>query len=73
MMIVSVKLTKEEKELADAYAEKQGISLSEAMKSAFFERVEEEYDIALADEALKEYEKDPTTYSSEEVKKMFGL
>lgn len=72
-MVVSVRMTKEEKELADAYAEKQGISLSEATKSAFFEKVENEYDIALADAALREYEKDSTTYSSEEVRKMFGL
>ncbi|MCR4898929.1 MAG: type II toxin-antitoxin system RelE/ParE family toxin [Acholeplasmatales bacterium] len=29
------------------------------MKRAFYERIEEEYDIALAEKALKEYKKNP--------------
>ena len=66
-------MTQEEKELADAYAKLSGVSLSEAIKRAYFDRIEEEYDIALADAALREFEKDPTTYSLEEVKKMFNL
>lgn len=72
-MIVSINLTQKEFELAKAYAEKQGLSLSEAIKLAYFEKIEDEYDIALADAALKEYEKDPKTYTQEEVNKMFGL
>ena len=72
-MVVSIRMTQEEKELADAYAKLNGVSLSEAIKRAYFEKIEEEYDIALADAALREYEKDPKTFSHEEVKKMFGL
>ena len=72
-MIVSIKMTKKEKEIAEAYADKHGLSLEEAIKEVFFEKVEDEYDIALADKALKEYEKDPKTYSMEEVKKMLGI
>ena len=72
-MVVSIRMTQEEKELADAYAKLNGISLSEAIKRAYFDRIEEEYDIALTDAALREFEKDPTTYSLEEVKKMFNL
>ena len=73
LMVVSIRMTQEEKELADAYAKLSGVSLSEAIKRAYFDRIEEEYDIALADAALREFEKDPTTYSLEEVKKMFNL
>ena len=72
-MVVSIRMTQEEKELADAYAKIMGVSLSEAIKRAYFEKIEDEYDIALADEALKEYKKNPVTYSLEEVKKMFGI
>ena len=72
-MVVSIRMTQEEKELASAYAKLSGLSLSEAIKRAYFEKIEDEYDIALADAALKEFEKDPVTYSHEEVKKMFGL
>ena len=66
-------MTDEEKQLADAYAKINGVSLSEAIKRAYFEKIEDEYDIALADAALREYEKDPKTYSHEEIMKMFGL
>ena len=66
-------MSNEEKQLADAYAKLTGVSLSEAIKKAYFEKIEEEYDIALADAALKEYEKDPVAYTLDDVKKMFNL
>ena len=72
-MVISIRMTEEEKQLADAYAKINGVSLSEAIKRAYFEKIEDEYDIALADAALREYEKDPKTYSHEEIMKMFGL
>lgn len=72
-MVVSIRMTEEEKQLGVAYAKLNGLSLSEAMKRAYFEKIEEEYDIALADAALREYEKNPKTYSHEEVKKILGL
>lgn len=73
IMVISIRMTKEEKQLADAYAKLNGISLSEAIKRAYFKKIEDEYDIALADMALREYEENPKTYSHEEVKKMLGL
>ena len=72
-MVVSIRMTEEEKTLADAYAKLNGISLSEAIKRAYFEKIEEEYDIALADMALREYDKDHKSFSHEEVKKLLGL
>ena len=73
IMVISIRMTEEEKQLADAYAKLNGVSLSEAIKRAYFKKIEEEYDIALADEAMREYEKNPKTYSHEEIKKMLGL
>ena len=72
-MVISIRMTDEERELADAYAKLNGVSLSEAIKRAYFDKIEEEYDIALADAALKEYEKDCKAYSHEEMKKLLGL
>ena len=72
-MVISIRMTDEEKQLADAYAKLNGVSLSEAIKRAYFEKIEEEYDIVLADAALREYEKNPKTYTHEEIKKMLGL
>lgn len=73
LMVVSIRMTEEEKALADAYAKLNGVSLSEAIKRAYFEKIEEEYDIALADMALREYDKNHKSFSHEEVKKLLGL
>lgn len=72
-MVISIRMTEEEKQLADAYAKLNGASLSEAIKRAYFEKIEEEYDIALADAAMREHEKNPKTYTLEELMKELGL
>lgn len=54
-MAFSIRLTADEKRLADSYAKIHSLSLGEAFKRALFEKIEEEYDIVVADEAYKEY------------------
>lgn len=54
-MSFSIRLTTEEKALAESYAKLHSMSLSEAFKKALFEQIEDEYDISVADEAYKEY------------------
>ena len=71
-MVVSIRMTDEERKLAEAYAKLNGTTLSDSIKKAYFEKIEDEFDVALAKEALKEYEKDPKTYSLEEMKKFLG-
>ena len=72
-MVISIRMTEEEKRLADAYAKLNGISLSEAIKRAYFEKIEDEYDVALADAALREYEKNPKTYTLKELMEELGI
>lgn len=55
-MEFSIRLTKQEKNLAENYANSHSLSLGEAFKQALFEKIEEEYDIAVYEEAYKEYE-----------------
>lgn len=54
-MSFSIRLTDEEKSLADSYAKIHGISLGEAFKNALFERIEDEYDVSVAEEAYQDY------------------
>lgn len=54
-MVFSIRLSEEEKRLADSYAKIHSLPLGEAFKRALFERIEDEYDIAIADEAYQEY------------------
>lgn len=72
-MVVSLRMTEEEKRLAESYAKIHGISVSEAIKRAFFEKIEDEFDIAEAEIALKDFEKDPTTYTLDEIRKKYGI
>lgn len=54
-MSFSIRLNAEEEKLFKSYANFHGISLSEAMKTALLEKIEEEYDIAIAQQAHEEY------------------
>ena len=66
-------LTEQEIELAESYAKLHSISVGEAFKQALFERIEDEFDLKVFEEALEEYEKNPVTYSFEDMKKELGL
>ena len=46
-MRFSIRLTPEEKILAESYAKLHSLSLGEAFKKALFERIEDEYDIKI--------------------------
>ena len=56
-MCFSIGLLAEEKRIAESYAKMRSRSLEEAFKQALFERIEDEYDIAVAAEACAEYER----------------
>lgn len=54
-MAFSIRLTEEERQLADSYAKIHAISMGEAFKKALFEKIEDEYDITVANEAYNKY------------------
>lgn len=58
IMAFSIRLTPEERNLAESYARLHSVTLSEAFKKALFEKIEDEYDVAIANEAYEDYLKD---------------
>ena len=56
-MAFSIRLTEEERSLAESYAKIHSQSLAEAFKRALFEKIEDEYDVVVAEEAYDEYVK----------------
>ena len=50
-MTFSIRLSDEEKHLAESYAKLHSMSVGEAFKRALFEKIEDEYDITIADDA----------------------
>lgn len=74
MSIISVRTTEEEKELIRTYAEFFGMSVSDFVKTAVIERVEDIFDLR----AIEEYEKkiqsgEVEVVSLSDVKKQLGL
>ena len=53
IMSFSIRLTKEERKLADSYAKLHSLTISEAFKRVLFEKIEDEFDIVLADKAYE--------------------
>ena len=54
-MAFSIRMTEEERRLAESYAKLHSISLAEAFKSSLFEKIEDEFDITVGQEAYNEY------------------
>ncbi len=69
-MTISVRLNDKDAELIKAYAKMNNVSLSDLIRNAILEKIEDEYDLQCYYEAMEEYKKNPKTYTMEEVKKM---
>lgn len=72
-MTISVRLSDKDTELIKAYADVNNISLSDLIRNAVLEKIEDEYDLECYNKAMEEYKKDPKTYTLEEVKEEMGL
>ena len=72
-MTISVRLNEKDTELIKASAKINNISLSDLIRNAVLEKIEDEYDLECYNKAIEEYRKNPKTYTMEEVKKELGL
>lgn len=72
-MTISVRLSDKDTELIKAYADINNISLSDLIRNAVIEKIEDEYDLECYNNAIEEYKKNPKTYTMEEVKEELGL
>ncbi len=54
-MAFSIRLTDEERKLADSYAKLHSMTLGDAFKRALFDKIDEEYDCTVYDEAVRDY------------------
>lgn len=70
MAIVSLRLDERDYELLKEYARINNMSLSKLLRDAAIERIEEEIDASLFDQAVRESKR---TYTLEQVKKELGL
>ena len=72
-MVYSIRFSPEEQMLIEQYASIRGWTVTDVVRKATIEMIEDELDIEICRKALKNYEKDPKTYSHEDIKKELGL
>ena len=72
-MTISVRLNDEDSRLFKKYAELNNMTISELVRQAIMERIEDEYDLNVYYEAMEEFKKNPITYTHEEVERMLEL
>lgn len=72
MTSYTLRMTNHEKEMLRDYAKAHGISMANALKSAFFDMLEDQFDIRAADEAYEEYREDPETISMVDMKAKYS-
>ena len=72
-MTISVRLSDKDTELIKAYANMHNISISDLVRDAVLEKIEDEYDLKTYYEAIEAYKKNPKTYTHEEVKEMMRI
>ena len=72
-MTISVRLNEEDTKLIKTYADMNNISLSDLIRNAVIEKIENEYDLACYKKAMEEYKKNPKTYTMNEIKEELGL
>ena len=58
-MTISVRLSDEDTELIKTYANMNNISLSDLIRNAVLEKIEDEYDLECYNKAMKEYKENP--------------
>lgn len=72
-MLISLRLSEQESNLFKKYAEMNRMSVSDLIRQSVMERIEDEYDLKVYEDAIAEYHDNPVTYTHDEVKKMLEL
>ena len=72
-MIMTLRINEEDSQLIRDYARLHGITVSEFLRRAALEKIEDELDIRAAEKAYADYLADPVTYSHEEMRRMLGF
>lgn len=73
MPVIPIRVSDDEMEMLKEYANFENISVSALLRNSTFEKLEDQYDINIAEQALKRHQKDPNTISLKDAMKQYGL
>ena len=72
MATTAIRLSDEESRLIKTYAKAQRRSVSDVIRLAILDQIEDEYDLALFKRAKEEFDEDPVTLTHEDMLREFG-
>ena len=72
-MSITVRFSPEEKTLVRDFAKMHGISISELIRKSVMEQIEDEYDLKVYEQAKREFDANPVTYTLDEVEKALNV
>ena len=73
IMVYSIRFSESEQSMIEEYAKVYDMSISEVIRKATMEMIEDELDIKTYEEVIKKFKEDPVTYSHEEVGRELGF
>ena len=72
-MAISIRMSEKEEKLIKNYAEINGTTVSEVMRKAILEKIEDEFDIYLYENSMNLNKENPRTYTLDEAKSILGI
>ncbi len=72
-MTISLRLSDEDTKLIKNYAKINNMSVSDLIRKAVIERIEDEIDLDAYNKAIQVFKKNPKTFTLDEIEKDLGL
>ena len=72
-MAISIRFSEEETRVIKTYAKLNGTTVSDVIRRAIMEKIENEFELHLYEQAYKEYEKTKKTYTIAEAKELLDM
>ena len=72
-MTISLRLSDEDSKLIKDYAKVNNMTVSDLVRQAVIEKIEDEIDLEAYNKAMAAFTKNPKTYSLEEIEKELGI
>lgn len=72
-MTISLRLSDDDTKLIKDYAKINNMSVSDLIRKAVIEKIEDEIDLDAYNKAIKEFKKNSKTYTLDEIEKELGL
>jgi hypothetical protein len=72
MSIIQARLTNEEDQLVKEYTHAKNMSVSSLIREAVFEKIEDEIDVRMYEDAMKEHSKNPRAIPFDEIVKLIN-